>query len=221
MRVVIIDYNGGNLASAAQATRRAAQLRGVEAEVVISGEESVLQSADRLILPGQGAFADCAHGLHQAGLQPVLERMTQDGTPFLGICVGMQLMAESGLEHGRTEGLSWIKGEVARMEPAPGEATDAAGTLRLPHMGWNTLDFTPGAHPLTEGVQPGEHAYFVHSYALRHGDPAECVMTTQYGGQVPAMVARGTRCGTQFHVEKSQEVGLTLLGNFLQWQPVP
>ncbi|MXV44938.1 imidazole glycerol phosphate synthase subunit HisH [Saccharibacter sp. 17.LH.SD] len=215
MRVVVIDYNGGNLASAAQATRRAAQRRGIDADVIISRHEADIQNADRLILPGQGAFADCAKGLKEDGVQHILENATQKGTPFLGICVGMQLMAEYGLEHGRTEGLGWITGHVSRMvEP------EQAG-LRIPHMGWNNLDFTPGAHPLTEGLTPGDHGYFVHSYALHNGNPTESIATTQYGATVPAIVARGSRCGTQFHVEKSQDVGLTLLGNFLQWQPQP
>lgn len=215
LRVAVIDYNGGNLASAAQAARRAASLRGLDAEIVITRDEAALRSADRLILPGQGAFADCAKGLEEDGLSRLLTELTQNGTPFLGICVGMQLMAESGLEHGVTKGLGWIGGQVARMTHAENSG------LRLPHMGWNTLDFTPGAHPLTAGLSPGDHGYFVHSYALRNGDPADYVATTQYGGTVPAITARGTRCGTQFHVEKSQEVGLIFLGNFLTWQPVP
>lgn len=215
MRVVVIDYNGGNLASAAQATRRAAARRGIEADVVISRQESIIEHADRLILPGQGAFADCARGLEEDNLRPLIERATESGIPFMGICVGMQLMSQYGLEHGRTEGLGWISGHVSRMVKA-----EEAG-LRLPHMGWNTLDFTPGAHPLTEGLSPGEHGYFVHSYALHDADNADIIASTQYGETVPAIVARGSRCGTQFHVEKSQEVGLTILGNFLQWTPQP
>ena len=130
--------------------------------------------------------------------------------PFLGICVGMQLMARRGLEHVETPGFGWIEGEVAAMD-APG--------LRLPQMGWNALAFTPGAHPLLDGLQPGDHAYFVHSYALCDGDPADLLATTDYGGPVPALVARGNRAGTQFHVEKSQEVGLRILANFLRWNP--
>ncbi len=137
-----------------------------------------------------------------------IEHAVADGTPFLGICVGMQLMAERGLEHGTTAGLGWIRGEVAPMQ-VPG--------LRLPQMGWNELRFTPGAHPLTEGLRPGDHGYFVHSYALREHDPDELVASTDYGGPVPALVARGHRCGAQFHVEKSQQVGLRILGNFLRW----
>ncbi len=132
------------------------------------------------------------------------------GAPFLGICVGMQLMAERGLEHGETPGLGWIQGEIAPMQP-PG--------LRLPQMGWNELMFEPGAHALTDGLQPGDHGYFVHSYALRGHAPDELVATTEYGGMVPALVARGNCAGTQFHAEKSQEVGLRILGNFLRWCP--
>ncbi|PHI96635.1 imidazole glycerol phosphate synthase, glutamine amidotransferase subunit [Parasaccharibacter apium] len=212
MRVVVIDYNGGNLASAAQAARRAAALRGIEADILISREEADILSADRLILPGQGAFANCAHGLDTGNLRPLLEKATAEGTPFLGICVGMQLMAHYGLEHGRTEGLGWIDGHIAPMDES------AKAGLQLPHMGWNTLSFTPGAHPLTEGLQPGEHGYFVHSYALKEAHEDEVIATADYGMTIPAIVAKGNRCGTQFHVEKSQEVGLTILGNFLLWQ---
>lgn len=213
MRVVVIDYNGGNLASAAQAARRAAVLRGLDADIVISRNENDILTADRLILPGQGAFADCARGLDTDSLRPLLEKATHEGTPFLGICVGMQLMARYGLEHGRTEGMGWIEGHIAPMEES------ARQGLPLPHMGWNTLAFTPGAHPLTEGLEPGNHGYFVHSYALKEASPAETIATADYGMQVAAIVAKGNRCGTQFHVEKSQDVGLTILGNFLTWQP--
>lgn len=213
MRVVIIDYNGGNLASAAQAAKRAAGQLGLDADILISRQERDILTADRLILPGQGAFADCAQGLKLDGIHTLLEQSTRNGTPFLGICVGMQLMADYGLEHGKTNGLGWIKGHIAPMT-----ATQSAG-LKLPHMGWNELDFTPGQHPLTEGLIPGEHGYFVHSYALQDYDPADLVATSQYGMPVPAIIANGRRCGTQFHVEKSQEVGLTILRNFLTWRP--
>ena len=164
-----------------------------------------------LARPGQGAFADCASGLNAvAGMRDVIESATKQGVPFLGICVGMQLMAERGLEHQVTPGFGWIKGDVAEM-PAPG--------LRLPQMGWNGLDFVPGSHPLLDGLEPGDHVYFVHSYALRGGAPEETIATTEYGGPVTAMVARGNRAGTQFHVEKSQTVGLRILANFLRWIP--
>jgi glutamine amidotransferase len=162
-------------------------------------------------LPGQGAFADCAAGLAAvAGLQAAITQATERGTPFLGICVGMQLMAERGLEHRVTQGFGWIAGEIALL-PDNG--------LRLPQMGWNSLDFEPNRHPLLDGLQPGEHAYFVHSYALAGARADQVVATTDYGGPVVAIVADRNRAGTQFHVEKSQEVGLRILHNFLLWTP--
>ena len=143
-------------------------------------------------------------------MRAAIERATDAGAPFFGICVGMQLMAERGLEHEITPGFGWIKGEIAAMDP-PG--------LRLPQMGWNALDFRPGVHKLLDGLLPGDHAYFVHSYALTDGDPDEIIATTDYGGPVVAMVVSGNRAGTQFHVEKSQDVGIRILMNFLQWTP--
>jgi glutamine amidotransferase len=167
--------------------------------------------ADRIVLPGQGAFADCAQGLAAVpGMRAAIDAATDAGTPFLGICVGMQLMAARGLEHEVTDGFGWIDGEIAIMDKPD---------LRLPQMGWNALAFAPGAHPLLHGLLPGDHAYFVHSYALRGGDPAECLATTDYGGPVVAMVATGNRAGTQFHVEKSQDTGIRILMNFLRWTP--
>src|SRR5262249_14905151 len=152
--------------------------------------------ANRIVLPGQGAFADCSDGLAAVrGMRDAIKTATTGGTPFLGICVGMQLMAERGLEHRITPGFGWIKGDVAEMK-VPG--------LRLPQMGWNGLDFVPGSHPLLEGLTPGDHVYFVHSYALTGGKPEETIATTNYGGVVPAIVVAGNRAGTQFHVEKSQ-----------------
>ncbi|WP_323989084.1 imidazole glycerol phosphate synthase subunit HisH [Nguyenibacter sp. L1] len=211
--IVVIDYNGGNLASAARAVARAAADSGIDAAVTITADPQAVRNADRIVLPGQGAFADCAAGLEAVpGLRQAIIDATDRGTPFLGICVGMQLMATRGLEHAITPGFGWIAGEIAAME-APG--------LRLPQMGWNKLDFTPGAHPLTDGLAPDAHGYFVHSYALRDGVAGELVATTEYGGAVPAIVARGNRAGTQFHVEKSQAVGLRILANFLRWAPAP
>ncbi len=211
MRVSVVDYAGGNLASAARALAEAASRAGIAAEVAITADPEALRRADRIVLPGQGAFADCAAGLAAVvGMRAAIEDRTADGVPFLGICVGMQLMAERGLEHGSTPGFGWIRGEIAPME-APG--------LRLPQMGWNELLFTPGAHPLTEGLSAGDHGYFVHSYALRQHDPDDLVASTDYGTAVPALVARGNRAGTQFHVEKSQQVGLRILANFLRWTP--
>jgi len=211
MRVAVIDYGSGNLASAARALAAAAGLAGIGAEVSITNDPDAVSVADRLVLPGQGAFADCAAGLAAIpGLRDALTRRVAAGAPFLGICVGMQLMAERGLEHRETPGFGWITGDIAQM-PAVG--------LRLPHMGWNALDFTPDAHPLLEAVAPGDHVYFVHSYALREYDPAQVIATTEYGGHVPALVARGNAAGAQFHVEKSQETGLRILANFLRWVP--
>ncbi len=211
MRVAVIDYGSGNLASAARALTVAAERQGLDADIAITGDPEAVAGADRLVLPGQGAFADCAGGLSaRFGLRDALLASVDGGRPFLGICVGMQLMAERGLEHETTAVFGWIAGEIAPLL-APG--------LRLPHMGWNAMDFTPGVHPLLDGITPGEHFYFVHSYGLRGYDGAQVLGTAEYGGRVPALVARGNVAGTQFHVEKSQEAGLRILGNFLRWQP--
>ena len=212
MRVAVIDYGSGNLASASRALALAAERDGIAATVAVTADPDAVARADRIVLPGQGAFADCAAGLAAIpGLREAVLETVERGNPFLGICVGMQLMAERGLEHAVTPGFGWIRGEIAAMAPE--------GGLRLPQMGWNELVFEPGAHPLLDGLLPGDHAYFVHGYALTGGDRAECIATTDYGGEVVAMVARGNRAGTQFHVEKSQDVGLRILGNFLRWNP--
>jgi glutamine amidotransferase len=211
MKVTVVDYGSGNLASASRALALAAERAGLGAAVTVTADAEVVARADRIVLPGQGAFADCARGLDAVdGMRQAIETATAAGTPFLGICVGMQLMAQRGLEHAVTPGFGWIKGDVAEM-PAPG--------LRLPQMGWNALLFEPGSHSLLEGLYPGDHAYFVHSYALVGGAPSETIATTDYGGEVVAMVAAGNRAGTQFHVEKSQEVGIRILMNFLRWTP--
>ena len=211
MKIAVVDYGSGNLASASRALVLAAERLEISAEVSVTANADWVARADRIVLPGQGAFADCARGLDSvSGMHQAIEQATNAGTPFLGICVGMQLMAQRGLEHRVTPGFGWIDGQIAAMDP-PG--------LRLPQMGWNELDFTPGAHPLLDGLTPGDHAYFVHSYALEGGQPGEIVATTDYGGPVVAMVASGNRAGTQFHVEKSQEVGIRILMNFLRWKP--
>lgn len=211
MRVAVVDYGSGNLASASRALALASDQAGIRAEVIVTADPEVVVRAERIVLPGQGAFADCARGLAGvAGMREGIEMATADGTPFLGICVGMQLMAERGLEHEVTPGFGWIQGEIAPMDP-PG--------LRLPQMGWNALEFDPDAHPLLGGLCPGDHAYFVHSYALAGADPDQVLALTDYGGPVAAMVASGNRAGTQFHVEKSQLVGLRILTNFLRWNP--
>jgi glutamine amidotransferase len=212
MRVAVVDCGSGNLASVERALFHAAEKSGRPLDAVdVTSEPAVIAKADRIVLPGQGAFATCAQGIAAVpGLRDALETAIAGGTPFLGICVGMQLMAERGLEHRTTEGFGWIRGDIARLE--------AAG-LRLPHMGWNELSFADNGHPLLAGITRGDHVYFVHSYALRDYAPSDVLATTDYGGTVPAIVVRGNRAGTQFHVEKSQEVGLRILANFLAWQP--
>jgi imidazole glycerol-phosphate synthase subunit HisH len=211
MRVAVVDYGSGNLTSASRALALAADRAGLDAEVKVTPDPDYVARADRIVLPGQGAFADCSRGLNAVtGMWQAIETATSAGTPFLGICVGMQLMAERGLEHATTPGFGWLDGEIAEMT-APG--------LRLPQMGWNTLDFVPDRHKLLVGLQPGDHVYFVHGYALFGGDPKEAIAMTDYGGPVVAMVAAGNRAGTQFHVEKSQEVGIRILSNFLCWTP--
>ncbi len=211
MRVAVVDYGSGNLASASRALAVAAANAGIDAEITVTADPDRVAACDRVVLPGQGAFRDCANGLAAiAGLRHAIEHVVAAGRPFLGICVGMQLMAERGLEHLETPGFGWIQGEVAEMQ--------AAG-LRLPQMGWNALRFEPGAHPLLDGLEPGDHTYFVHSYALQGGRDDELLATTDYGGDIPAIVANANRAGTQFHVEKSQAVGLRILANFLRWSP--
>ena len=211
MQVAVVDYGSGNLASASRALEEAARREGLAAQVTVTADPCQVAEADRVVLPGQGAFADCAAGLAAVpGMRDAIDHAVGRGRPFLGICVGMQLMARRGLEHVATPGFGWLEGEVAEM-PAPG--------LRLPQMGWNGLDFTPGAHPLLEGLRPGDEVYFVHSYALRGAAPETVLATTEYGGPVTALVATENRAGTQFHVEKSQQVGLRLLGSFLRWSP--
>lgn len=211
MKVAVVDYGSGNLASASRALALAGEQLALAPKIFITADPDAVAHADRVVLPGQGAFADCAAGLAAvSGMREAIEASAARGNPFLGICVGMQLMAQRGLEHAVTPGFGWIKGDVAEM-PATG--------LRLPQMGWNALDFEPGAHPLLEGLIPGDHAYFVHSYALVDGAPEETIATTDYGGPVVAFVASGNRAGTQFHVEKSQEVGIRILMNFLRWAP--
>jgi glutamine amidotransferase len=217
MRIAIVDPGSGNLASVLRALGRAAETSGVPIEAAITRDAAEVAAADRIVLPGQGAFAACMRGLEALpGMIETLEdRVRGRGVPLLGICVGMQILVERGLEHGVTPGLGWIAGEMAPMAPRGPDGTP----LPLPQMGWNTLDFTPDEHPLLDGLRPGEHAYFVHSYALRDGQPDEVAATTDYGGPVAAIVARGNIAGTQFHVEKSATVGLRILANFLRWEP--
>lgn len=215
-RVVIIDYGSGNLHSAHKAFERAAREGGSDARVVVSAKAEDVASADRVVLPGVGAYADCRRGLDAVPgmVEALVDTVRRKGRPFLGICVGMQLMATRGLEFGETAGLDWIAGDVVAIEPA-----DPA--LKIPHMGWNTLDVLR-PHPLLAGLATGPvglHAYFVHSYHLAARDPADVVARTDYGGPVTAIVARDNMAGTQFHPEKSQRLGLGLLANFLAWRP--
>jgi imidazole glycerol-phosphate synthase subunit HisH len=212
MRVAIVDPGSGNLASVARALDRAAAMAGLPIETVVSRDAGDVARADRIVLPGQGAFAAVMRGLAALPeMLPTLETQRRDGVPLFGICVGMQVLAQRGLEHGTHSGLAWIAGDITAMAPA--------ATLPLPQMGWNTLDLAQPAHPLLAGIAPATHAYFVHSYALTGGDPADLLATTDYGGPVAAMVARDNLAGTQFHVEKSGALGLRLLANFLRWKP--
>jgi imidazole glycerol-phosphate synthase subunit HisH len=225
MRVAVVDPGSGNLASVLRALGRAAEDAGIAVRAAVTRDRAEVADADRVVLPGQGAFAACMRGLRSLPgvVETLEERVRGRGVPLLGICVGMQILAERGLEHGTTPGLGWIAGEIAPMAPSPGP--DGL-RLPLPQMGWNTLDFPDGAeggaapHPLLAGLRPGAaHAYFVHSYALSGGTPAEVAATTDYGGPVAAVVARGNVAGTQFHVEKSGAVGLAILASFLRWDP--
>jgi glutamine amidotransferase len=214
--VVIVDYGSGNLHSAAKAFERAARESGHDQPIVVTSDPDQVARADRVVLPGVGAFADCRRGLDAIdGMVDALdERVRRGGRPFLGICVGMQLMAERGREHTVTEGLGWIRGEVDRIAPNDPE-------LKIPHMGWNTLNVTK-PHPLLDGITVGSqglHAYFVHSFHLQPADRADLVAQADYGGPVTAIVGRDTMVGTQFHPEKSQRLGLALISNFLKWTP--
>lgn len=215
-RVTIIDYGSGNLHSARKAFERAALEADLSIKIEVTARPDDVRSADRIVLPGVGAFADCKRGLDGvAGMSEALEdAVRKHGRPFLGICVGMQLMATRGLEFGETPGLGWIEGEVKAIEPAD-------RSLKIPHMGWNTLTVV-NDHPLLAGIRTGAdglHAYFVHSYHLVPRDRSVVVAETDYGGPITAIVAKGNTAGTQFHPEKSQVLGLKLIANFLRWQP--
>jgi glutamine amidotransferase len=216
MHVAIIDYGSGNLHSAAKAFERAAREEDTKLAIKVTADPEEVISAERIVLPGVGAFADCRTGLASIeGMIEALDESVQErGTPFLGICVGLQLMATRGLEHGVTPGLDWVAGEVRAIEPDDPK-------LKIPHMGWNTLKLRH-PHPLFEGVPTGEdglNAYFVHSYHFVPTDPMTLVATTDYGGPVTAFVARDNVAGSQFHPEKSQKLGLALVANFLKWTP--
>ena len=216
MNIALIDYEAGNIHSAHKALEVAARQAGVDMTVTIGSDPEVVAAADRIVLPGDGAFADCVNHLRSVpGLSDALHDSVQvRGKPFFGICVGMQLLATKGLEHGATAGLDWLPGTVKRIEPA-----DA--TLKVPHMGWNTL-FAHREHPLLKGLALGPdglHAYFLHAYHLIPANDDDVLADADYGGPITAIVTRGNIVGTQFHPEKSQTLGLKLLANFLTWMP--
>jgi glutamine amidotransferase len=211
--VAIIDCGSGNLRSAEKALARVAAEVDTGQQIVVTSDPQTVNEAERIVLPGVGAFGDCMHGL--SGIPRMIaaleEAVLKRKVPFLGICVGMQLLASVGREHGEHKGLGWIEGEVVRLAPAK-------RALKIPHMGWNDLKLLK-PHPLTDGAAPGAQVYFVHSYHFRAADPAVVIATTDYGEAIAAIVARGNIAGTQFHPEKSQAVGLALLGRFLKWRP--
>jgi glutamine amidotransferase len=216
LTVAIVDYGSGNLHSAAKAFERAARDSGRDQPIVVTHEPAAVAAADRIVLPGVGAFADCRRGLDAVdGMVAALEEaVRRKGRPFLGICVGMQLLAERGREYEVTPGLGWIAGEVDRIAPDD-------PSLKIPHMGWNTLNVVR-PHPLLDGLALGPgglHAYFVHSYALKPAARGDLVAEAEYGGPVAAIVGRDNIVGTQFHPEKSQRLGLALIANFLKWTP--
>jgi glutamine amidotransferase len=216
MSVAIVDYGSGNLHSAAKAFERAARDSGISQTITVTRDPDEVRRADRVVLPGVGAFADCRRGLDAvSGMIAALnETVRGKGRPFLGICVGMQLMAERGREYEVADGLGWIAGEVDKIAPR-----DKA--LKIPHMGWNTLN-PRRTHALLDGIPLGPeglHAYFVHSYALRPDNPSDLLAEADYGGPITAIVARDSMAGTQFHPEKSQKLGLALIANFLRWKP--
>lgn len=213
--VVIVDYGSGNLRSAANAFERAAREAGLPHAVRVTDDAREIRAADRIVLPGVGAFGDCRAGLDaRPGLTEALQAAVfEDGRPFFGICVGMQLLASEGREHGVHPGLGWVPGWVERLAAAPDR--------KIPHMGWNHLALTPGgaAHPVLRGLPAGGQVYFVHSYALTAERPEHVLATTDYGGAITAAVGRDNLFGTQFHPEKSQAVGLAVIRNFLAWDP--
>lgn len=215
MKVAVVDYGSGNLASASRALALAGEQLALAPKIFITADPDAVAHADRVVLPGQGAFADCAAGLAAvSGMREAIEASAARGNPFLGICVGMQLMATRGKEHVTTEGFNWIAGDVEKIRPRE-------ENLKIPHMGWNTLDMIR-EHPVLERLPlgpKGRHAYFVHSYHLNATNEADVLARADYGGPVTAIVGKDTVIGTQFHPEKSQRFGLALISNFLKWKP--
>ena len=215
MSAVLIDYGSGNLHSAAKALERAAREVGTETRIEVTCDPKRVAAADRIVLPGVGAFGDCRDGISNVPdlWETIADVAGAKARPFLGICVGMQLMATRGLEFGVHAGFGWIEGDVAPIEPGD-------PSLKIPHMGWNHLDNLATHHPVLAGLTGNSaYAYFVHSYGLVPHNPAECLATVNYGGPITAVVGRDNLVGTQFHPEKSQALGLRLLGNFLTWRP--
>ncbi len=214
MSVCIVDYGSGNLRSAAKAFERAVAEAGLSMTVTVTADPDQVASADRVVLPGVGAFADCKRGLTAVdGMPDAVHRAVREaGRPFLGICVGMQLMASRGREHGVTDGFGWLEGEIDAIKPVD-------TSLKIPHMGWNELTFAEARHPVLKGLNDNTHAYFVHSYHMVCSDHADIIASTDYGGPVTAAVGRDNLIGTQFHPEKSQATGLKLIKNFLFWAP--
>lgn len=212
MRTVLIDYDSGNLHSAEKAFQRMAAEAGA-GEVIVSGEAEEVARADRIVLPGDGAYPSCRAALvaRPGMIEAIVEHVEVKGRPFMGICIGMQMMSTMGREHEDTPGFGWIPGEVVPITPA-----DPA--LKVPHMGWNDL-VIEGSHPCLEGISTGDHAYFVHSYHLACENPVQRLAYVDYAGEVTAIVGEGTRFGTQFHPEKSQATGLRIIANFLAWAP--
>jgi imidazole glycerol-phosphate synthase subunit HisH len=214
MTVAIIDYGSGNLRSAAKAFERASTQVGSGQDIVVTNRPDDLDRVSHIVLPGVGAFGDCMAGLEAlGGMRDALDRnVINNGKPFLGICVGMQLMAERGVEHGAHQGFGWIQGDITPIRPADEE-------LKIPHMGWNDLDIIKPGHPVFQGIAPGTHSYFVHGYALSGGDPDQLLARVDYAGDIVAVVGRDNLVGTQFHPEKSQKAGLKFIENFLGWKP--
>ena len=214
MKVALIDYGSGNLRSAAKAIHRAADENAIALDLKVTARTDDVTAADAIVLPGVGAFADCYRGLSSLdGMIAALnDQVIAKAKPFLGICVGMQLMATVGREHGEHKGLGWIDGTVELLKPA-----DPA--LKIPHMGWNQLRLRQPQHPVLAGISSGDHAYFVHSYHFVARDPGHVLAEVDYGGPVLAAIGRANMVGTQFHPEKSQATGLRLLANFLRWRP--
>ena len=210
--IALVDYDSGNLHSAHKAFERMAHEAG-RGTVVVTSEPDVVAKADRIVLPGDGAFPACRKALNDMGglAEAIVEAVEKDGKPFLGICVGMQMLATLGHEYEETAGFDWIGGEIVRITPA-----DA--TLKVPHMGWNDL-VIDNPHPVLDGIKTGDHAYFVHSYHMKVSDPAQRIAHVDYAGDITAIVGRDNVVGTQFHPEKSQATGLRIIANFLNWKP--